>query len=174
MCARVFACVYACVIVCVYVFVLACVRVCVYACACVLLCFFALTSPSSSVVVSIPKACTHLLCCSVLQITTFFPPFFVTILHASAPIPPQPPHMYYSFDMGSIHVAMLSTEHAFETGSPQWQWLQVWLNYPLRAFVRVRRMSHCFRLSVRPRLCRPQRHALAVGHGSSTHVSRKY
>ena len=38
------------------------------------------------------------------------------------------PHMYYSFDLGSIHVAMLSTEHVFETGSPQWQWLQVCLN----------------------------------------------
>lgn len=36
----------------------------------------------------------------------------------------DPSSLYYSFVMGSVHVAVLSTEHDFRTGGAQWRWLQ--------------------------------------------------
>jgi hypothetical protein len=38
-----------------------------------------------------------------------------TPLHLASP--------WYSFDIGSVHFAMLSSEHDYTTGSPQWQWM---------------------------------------------------
>lgn len=36
----------------------------------------------------------------------------------------DPASLYYSFDMGNVHIAIISTEHDISAGTAQWQWLQ--------------------------------------------------
>lgn len=38
-------------------------------------------------------------------------------------LPPRQASPWYSFDIGPVHFTMLSSEHDFTSGSPQWQWM---------------------------------------------------
>lgn len=46
---------------------------------------------------------------------------------AMQPLPSHMPwrnaHAWYSFEIGAVHFVMLSSEHDFSTGSPQWKWM---------------------------------------------------